>query len=232
MKRLVSTAFIIGIMSVSASAITPSGGLDLTSKYIWRGTECATGPTLFPSGTLEMGDFSIGAWGAYAFDSSVRELDLTLGYTLGDFSFGITDYFYPTISDGDDYFNWKNDETGHLLEGTVSYSPESCPITLLWSTMFYGDDKNPDGKQAFSSYFEASYDYDLGDDSALSAAVGASVLKGFYTAYETGFSVINLALTYSKTLDFGGASLPLSVSYVVNPQLKKSFLSATMGISF
>lgn len=216
----------------AASAITPSGSLELASRYIWRGTECAAGPCLFTSGGLEFGNFTIGAWGAYAFDSSVNELDLSLGYTLGNFTLGLTDYYYPTLYGmSDKYFNWKSGETGHLLEGTVTYAPEAFPLTLLWSTMLYGDDRNDD-KPAFSSYFEASYAYDFGENNSVSATLGASVLKGFYTGYEQTFSVINIAFSYTKTLEFDKVSMPLSVSYVLNPEQEKSFLTATVGISF
>lgn len=232
MKRLVITSIILGAISASAFAITPSGSLELTSKYVWRGTECASGPTLFPSGTLEFGNFSVGAWGAYSFDNGMNELDLSLGYNIGNFSIGITDYYYPTLSGADQYFKWKSRETGHLLEGTISYSPEAFPLTVLWSTMFYGADFNLDDKQAFSSYLEISYEHSFDDYGSLCATAGASILKGFYTGYDKSFSVINLGLTYAKTIELEHICFPLSVSYIINPYLEKSFLTATVGISF
>ena len=232
MKRLVITSILLGAMSASALAITPSGSLELTSKYIWRGTECSAGPTLFPSANLEFGNFTIGAWGAYTLDNTVNELDLSLGYTIGNFTIGVTDYYYPTIAGMDKYFNWKNSDTGHLLEGTLTYSPESFPLTVLWSTMFYGADKNLNDKQAFSSYLEFAYEHSFDEAGSLSATVGASVIKGFYTGYDQAFSVINLGLTYSKTIELDSVSFPISASYVINPYMEKGFLTATVGISF
>ena len=85
MKKLFVSISAVLASGIIASAAKPvfSGALDLTSKYMWRGTECSSGATLFPSASLEIGGLSLSAWGAYALDSSVSEIDLSIGYTLG-----------------------------------------------------------------------------------------------------------------------------------------------------
>lgn len=233
MKKLFVSISAVLVSGIIASAAKPvfSGALDLTSKYMWRGTECASGATLFPSASLEIGGLSFSAWGAYALDSSVSEIDLSIGYTLGNFTLGITDYYYPSAYGLDDsFFNFKPAETGHTLEGTLTYAPEAFPLTLMWSTMFYGADKDADGKNRFSSYFEAAYCFDLEDAGSLTLTAGASILKGMYS--DKPFSVINLAATYGKTIELDKVSFPLSVSYIVNPYLDKTFLTASVGIAF
>ena len=183
MKKLFVSISAVLASGIIASAAKPvfSGALDLTSKYMWRGTECSSGATLFPSASLEIGGLSLSAWGAYALDSSVSEIDLSIGYTLGNFTLGITDYYYPSAYGLDDsFFNFKPAETGHTLEGTLTYTPEAFPLTLMWSTMFYGADKDADG----------------------------------------------------KTIELDKVSFPLSVSYIVNPYLDKTFLTASVGIAF
>jgi hypothetical protein len=93
--------------------------------------------------------FSIGAWGSTSFESSWREFDLYAGYSIGNFSVLVTDYFFPrNLPDGEGsgYFDYSE----HVFEATLGYSfGESFPLSLAWNTNFAGDDD-------YSSYFEAS----------------------------------------------------------------------------
>jgi len=237
MKKLF-TIIVLCVLSLSAFAKQTSkcqfsGGFELTSKYMWRGLECAIGPTVFPTLSFCAGDFSISALGAYAFDSSIREVDLAIGYSFKGLSIGLVDYFYPSREGmSDSYFNWKSKETGHLLEATLSYCFQRIPFYIMWSTMFYGNDYNQNEKQAYSSYFELGYTYDFGKNNEISAILGTSVLKGMYTFYEKGFSAVNIAAKYSKTFDLEVISVPLSVTYIINPYMEKTYLSVSAGFFF
>lgn len=233
-----TVVFILSLMALTSfaqeeSKCNFSGGIELTSKYMWRGLECASGPTVFPTLSFDVSGFSIAATGAYAFDNSVREADICLGYSIKGFSVGLVDYYYPTIEGAkDSYFNWKKGETAHLLEATLSYSFETIPIYVMWSTMVYGMDYNLDGKQAYSSYLETGYSHDFGKNNEISATIGASVLKGMYTFYDQNFSVVNIAAKYTKTFEFEKISIPLSASYIINPYMEKSYLTVSAGFYF
>ena len=209
-------------------------GLELTSKYIWRGQEYANGPVMFPSVSYSNGGFSIGAVGAYDFHGDYSELDLFISYSFKGLTASITDYYYPTSVGADDSYSiLKNAETGHMWEGAISYEHENVPVWILVSTFFAGADKNFDGKQAWSSYAEIGTHYDFLEDNSVSIALGAALNESFYNNFETGFSIVNVAFKYTHNVALGkGFTLPLSASYVINPQKNKGYINFTAAFAF
>jgi len=232
--------FLFGLCALTANAQETdkpnsfSGSVELTTKYLWRGQEYGEAPTFFPTLNYSTGGLSIYATGAYTFDNSWREADLGISYTVSDLTIGVVDYYYPTmVGDNDKYFNFKNKETGHLLEGCLTYAPSSLPISAMISTFFYGADKDENGDQAWSTYAELGYHYDFSETSILSVALGASLNKSFYNNFETGFSIVNVAVKYTTELYAAKKySIPASVQYVVNPQKEKNYISFSLGLNF
>ena len=208
--------------------------VELTSKYLWRGQEYGEAPTVFPTLSFGTGGLSIYATGAYTFDNSWREADLGISYTLKDFTLGVVDYYYPTVVGANDrFFNFKNAETGHLLEACLSWVSSKLPISAMVSTFFYGADKKENGEQAWSTYAEVGYHQDFSETNILSVALGASLNKSLYNNYETGFSIVNVAVKYSTELYSNNKfNIPASVQYVVNPQKEKNYISFSLGLSF
>ena len=211
-----------------------SAGLELQTKYLWRGIEYGTAPTLFPSISYSTGGLYVYAMGGYAWNGSHQEVDFGISYTFSGISLGINDYYYPTeVGDTDHYFNYKGRSTGHWFEAALTYTPEKIPVWATVSTYFAGADKNPtNGKQAWSSYMEIGGQYDFKEEMNLSLAIGAALNKSFYNDYEHGFSVCNIALKYTKTFHYGYFTIPLGTTFVVNPYKNKIFLSFNAGISF
>lgn len=235
MKHLTITivaiaAFATGALAQEASSPF-SASLELSSKYMWRGQEYGTAPVLFPTVGYEIGGFSACATGAYTVDGSFSECDLSLGYEWKGLSFSLVDYYYPTaVGLGDEYFKFGHNETGHALEATLSYYPEALPVWAMAGTYFYGADKNSDGDQAYSTYFEVGYYHNFTTSDELSLTIGASAGKGLYTAYKDSFGLVNLALKYSKTIKICEFEIPVSGSYIINPYIKKSFLTFSVVI--
>lgn len=231
-------ALLLSVQTVNAQETEKkssfSGSVELTTKYLWRGQEYGEAPAFFPTLNFSTGGLSIYATGAYTFDKSWREADLGISYSAGDFTIGVVDYFYPSVvGASDNYFNFKNKETGHLIEGYLNYAPSSFPISVLASTFFYGADKKENGDQAWSTYVELGYHYDFSETDILSVAVGASMNKSLYNNFETGFSVVNVAVKYQKELYAAKKfTIPASVQYVMNPQKEKNFISFSLGLNF
>lgn len=234
---MILSALMMGALSVHAQETgksSPFGAsVELTSKYLWRGQEYGEAPTIFPTLSYTTGGLCIYATGAYTFDNSWREADLGVSYTIKDFTLGVVDYYYPTpTGERDKLFEFDKDKTGHLFEGCLTYTPSKLPISAMLSTIFYGADKNLDGDQAWSTYAELGYHYDFSETNIFSVALGASLNKSFYNNFETGFSIVNIALKYQTAIPTGKKySIPVSAQYVINPQKEKSYIAFSIGLN-
>ncbi len=219
-----------------------SAGADFVSSYVWRGVATA-GTSIQPSMGLSVGGFSVDAWGSVDIaGQGYKEVDLSASCTISGFRFGLTDYWW----DGEgayDYFDFKKDESSHLLEVNLGYKFD-FGLGLSWNTMVAGaGDKYTDGgdiKRAFSTYVEAGYSFSIKDIS-LTVAIGASPWKSnvLYTSYEKdgqqygtdGFAVTNISLAASKDVAVTDKfSLPLSGLLAFNPAKEDVFL--VFGFSF
>ena len=217
---------------------------DLVSSYVWRGS-LATGsptPNFQPTLAFTKGKFEIGIWGSTDFVGSYKEIDPYVSLTSGQLKFAVTDYNWNF--DQANYFNYKNSETGHRLEGTIGFTgSEALPISVTWNTMFYGlDKKSSDStQQAFSTYIELGY-----TKGAVSLFFGFTPWSSYYnnygvtafdlTATKKSFSIVNIGASVTKALKINETySLPLKATLVMNPSAtytRKDFVHLVFGITF
>lgn len=203
----------ISLSTVKSQEITIDAGADIVSTYVWRGLY--VGPaSIQPGISLSSGGFTLGVWGSSSFDSSWREFDLYAGFSIGNLSLLVTDYFLPhdlPYGEKISYFNFKE----HVIEGTIGYTfGESLPLTFVWNTNFIGDED-------YSTYIEASYsiptsfvDIDL--------IVGATPKAGFYS---DGFAFVVTSVKASKEISINDRfSLPLYTQAILNPDSRDVFL--------
>lgn len=212
-------------------------GMDIQTKYIWRGMEMITensAPVVFPHINYQNEGFYAYVMGGYSINGVYSEVDMGFSYTYKWISFGINDYYYPTTTTPyDQYFNFNGRETGHWLEAAVTIAPENVPGYLIVSNFFAGADKDLNGNQAYSTYAELGSHYDFLDNHNLALALGFAFNKSCYNGYEHGFNLCNVELKYTYNLDFKGYyTLPLSVAYIINPIFKKAHLNLTASFTF
>lgn len=206
-------------------------GADLMSRYVWRGLLFSASPNVQPWIEYSYKNFTVGTWGSYATNEYYAEVDLYATYTLGNLSFTVFDYYGQAENDTsivNDYFNTKNDETAHLLEGTVAYTiSDDFPLTITLATFFYGPDFNADGDNNYSTYLELAYPFQIGGTD-VNAFIGGTLNEGYY-AEEAG--LVNIGIQVSKSIPVTEKySIPLSSSLSMNPSAKEVFL--VFGISF
>lgn len=234
-KGFVLLAFLLTstcqIMAEGSKESPFSATLELMSKYVWRGIEYGTAPTLAPSLNFSTQGFSAFAMGAYSTDGSHQEVDLGISYSAHEFTLGISDYYYPSsVGEKDHYFKLSNRETGHSVEAYANWTGTKIPLWVTLSSYIFGADKNSEGKQMYSSYAEIGYKHSFTEDNKISVCVGANLNKGFYTNYESGFNVVNFNAKYETAFKFGSYKLPVSASYILNPYINKSYF--TMSLYF
>ncbi len=217
-----------------------SVGVDIMSRYVWRGTDFGASPSIQPAVSVSKWGLTLGAWGAYATNKGgIQEADLYLSYSIKDMiSITVTDYFFPDEINGYKYFNYDGDQTGHVFEGSISFNgTEKLPLTLLFATNFYGADArriNEDGttgKIQYSTYAELGYAFKY-----FEAFMGFNLTtpdtdKGEAGFYGSSFGVVNLGVSAAKEIQITEKfSLPVSVSLITNPQKERIYLVA--GFTF
>lgn len=203
----------------SLPAISTSASVDLMSRYIWRGQEYGQAPSIQPAMSATWKDFTIGAWGAYKLTGAgMQETDFYLSKTVGHLTFAIWDYWNFCDTTSTDFFNYNQQTTSHLFEFQALFSGgEKLPFNLLGSYLFYGADTSK------SIYFELQYLYSAGS-TELQFFSGFQV-KGEY--YGQNATFVNLGCTMIKTIDVTDRwSLPVSLSFIVNPSQKSAYLVA------
>lgn len=206
-----------------------TGKIDFVSDYIWRGAYQNSGFSVQPTLGLSYGGFTVGAWGSQSLTKidGAQEVDLSLSYAIKNFTITVTDYWWSGIQST--YGDYCND---HHFEAALSYTvSERIPLTLMWGTMFAGGDYNDDGKRAFSTYINASYNFRCPYDIYLTPAVGFTPWKGMY--YSKGAMVTDVSLKASKAIALNERfSLPLSVQFIYSPAFDKAYLIGGFGFSF
>ncbi len=213
-------------------------GADLVSRYIWRGQNSGgAAPSIQPSVTFSIGDFSINAWGANSIGNNqmIQEVDLTLSYSTKYFSVSFVDYFLPndTVSNNK-FFEFDKDATTHVFETQIKITPfEKIPAYLSFSMNIFGADTKKDGEIVYSKYLELGYSKDCGKF-AFDVFAGAALDepdegKGYYANEKIG--IINLGITATKNVEITERfSLPIKTSIVVNPESENIYMF--LGISF
>ena len=175
---------------------------------------------------------SLTAWGSYGLVNAddVKEFDLTLDYTIGGLSIGITDYWFSRMDGGDPdgrYFKYEAHGTNHVFEGYIGY--DFGFAALRWFTNFAGNDgTNKDGKRAYSSYVEVNVPFKL---ATVDWTATAGAVPYCTTSYgTTGFAVTNLALKATKDIKITDSfSVPIFGQVVGNPCSQKAYL--VLGLS-
>ncbi len=197
---------------------------DVVSSYIWRGQNLGN-VSLQPTLGIGYKGLSLTAWGSVGLSdpSDTKEFDMTLGYTIGGFNIGITDYWFNNGLDPENrYFKYDAHGTNHVFEATVGY--DFGPASLQWFTNFAGNDGvNKDGKRAYSSYVELTVPFKLANVDWTATAGAVPFCTDFYGA--DGFAVTNLALKATKDIQVTETfSVPVFGQVVANPCSQKAYL--------
>jgi hypothetical protein len=197
---------------------------DLVSRYVWRGMNLSTSPAIQPTLGLNIGNLSIGSWASYSFSPELlQEVDLFLSYETNFVSFTLNDYYNPvdTLGSAGDYFNFGTATTAHTMEGMVTLNgPESFPVSLVAGVMFYGNDRDEEGENLYSTYIELSYTTGIGGVE-LVPFIGITPAAGYYGE---SFGVVNMGIQASRNITITDKfQFPINGSLVLNPQQEKIY---------
>ena len=187
---------IVGILILATSAYGEATiGVDLRSRYVWRGTDYGNSASVQPTLEYSTDLFTVGAWGAWSVSGAPggNENDLYLSTQVGPVGLTLTDYFFPGYMGTDDILEVDN----HILE--ISASSAIGDLGALIAYNYSGDTDN-------SAYVELEYQF-------LTLGMG----NGFYTLQDDpDFNIVHIGLSSSRDI--------YTISYILNPEQKTSFL--------
>lgn len=218
MKKLFLVLLLLGGINIARaqSEVEADLSLDFVSSYVWRGMYQGSA-ALQPEVSLGWKGLELSAWGSTGLADDLREIDLTLSYTIGGLTLSVVDYWCNT------------DTTGHCFEGAIAY--DFGPVKASWQTFFAGNDyQEIDGRRAFSSYLEISAPFQLGGLD-WEATVGMVPWASDYYESE-GFSLNCLSLKATKNIPITEKFvLPLYCQLVANPNSQNFYFVAGFTIT-
>ena len=226
MKKIIllMMGLVAGATAHAEDGVETTVAADMVSRYIWRGLDAGS-TAIQPTFGVGYKGLSLTAWGSYGVTDpdDTKEFDLTLGYSVGGFNIGITDYWFSVGGDPEGrYFKYDAHATNHIFEATVGY--DFGLASLQWYTNFAGNDGlNKDGKRAYSSYVEANVPFKLATVDWTATAGAVPFATDFYGT--TGFAVTNLALKATKDIKVTDSfSIPIFGQVAANPCSQKAYL--------
>ena len=198
---------------------------DVVNQYIWRGTQCGEA-SIQPTLGVSYKGLSLTAWGSTEMAPKsgtpyCSEFDLTLGYSVGGFNVGVTDYWFNTPNDR--YFCYATHKTSHLFEANIGY--DFGFLALNWYTNFAGNDTYDEkGNRDYSSYVEASVPFKFASCN-WTATVGAVPYETTFYKDAGGFAVTNVSLRADKEIKITDSfSVPVFAGISANPSTEKAYL--------
>ena len=222
---------------------TASVSGSLVRRYMWRGIDMA-GPSIQPSLTLGWKGLSLDVSGNIPFDKEdVRDIDVTLGYSLYGFNIGVIDYWTADVDPKNRYFYYGGEaECPHQLEANLGYT---CKYGSLQAyTMVYGNDYKIDGDRAYSTYIELSVPFRLGgldwdvragvtpfesagstyDETVVTESGKTKTVTRGDWMYGESFTCNMASIRATKNLEFKHFNVPVFVELHTNPYLQRANL--------
>lgn len=217
MKTFLSILFLfitfIGY-SQDTTKVQISTEVDIVSQYVFRGIMSDNAPNIQPMFNLSYKRFDVGGSGSVGMLNNYYELDIYVKYKICDFlTIGIVDFY----ADGSttNYFDYSKTSAYHNLSGDIILGDiDEYPILFTFSTLFYGGLDFIGDKQQYTSYVEGMY---INDKFDLFVGIVTNQSK-FYG--DNNFGVCNLG----GTLKTGFKKIPINISLVSNPTLRKVYL--------
>ena len=213
------------------SKFSANASFKLVSKYMFRGIEMTKDPNIVGEAYIGYKGWTLGMWATTNYSGTFYEPDIYISYSPKNFVFTLYDF---DSGQGKDYFNFNNKQTTHIDELSVKYTvSEKIPLSLTLGTIIWGADKKIDFYDStgqailkdannFSTYVEAVYPFAINEIS-ITPTIGFTTHKS-YTYSATGFSFINVGLTFEKRIRVSDKlSIPIGYSFIYNQGQKRAY---------
>ncbi|HEY3370444.1 MAG TPA: hypothetical protein VGK10_06330 [Prolixibacteraceae bacterium] len=229
-RSLILFLFLIFTISVSGQKLNFEADLIVQSRHLWRGSQLGDAMAVEPSVTGSAGRFSLNIWASQTINNSYSEIDLIPSWQFNFLAISVLDYYNPVVDETNQFLNFQKERSRHSVELTLdNYSVEKRRFKWMIGTMVLGDPNEETGNQNFSTYLEFKHRFTIfGID--IEPFTGLTPFRGFYARK---LAVINSGLSLEKDLDFHlPFTIPLNLSFVLNPYTSQRFVTFATGIAF
>ncbi len=234
--RLIVTIWAVLIVASSTLAGKPPTfsnfniSAELESKHIWRGLLSSNTPTFTGDVSYNQNAWTTSLWVAQSFDRLYSEVDFSVSYQHRQFRISALDYYCPKNGKQNEILDFDNATTDHSVDIVLEYEiSNNFPLTILASTLVYGDDRNSlTGKNYYSMYMELAYPLVRAKDHQLTAKVGVTPYEGIYGQK---FGVANVQLSTTNNIQINSKrQFPLKIDIIANPIQKALMLNFHIGL--
>lgn len=222
--------FLLSMIPVSGQNPKLEAEIILQSRHVWRGSQLGNAIAIEPSVTFLAGRFSFNIWAAKTTNNSYSEIDLIPAWQFDEFTLTLFDYYNPVSGENNQFLNFQKEKNRHSLELSIdNYSVDKRRIKWMIGTFLLGDRNEETGNPHYSTYLEVKYPFTvLGIETE--PIVGLTPFRGYYA---NNFAVINTGISFGKEINLHlPFTIPLSLSFILNPNTKQSFVIFAAGIAF
>jgi hypothetical protein len=217
---------------VNAQELSITPGVDLTSRFIYRGLDLGSSPQIQPSIAFGYGDFNFVLWGSHPLSltpdgDGYKEVKFWMNYTFDAGSFTITPQIENHFDANGDLFDFDEDTGGHVFQGSLKFAGKGdvAPDFMAGYT-FYGPAEN-------TIYLEAGVSFAVQDVGLRAFLSGQYSDPGGFVdlGYDGDFVFNGLGLSASRHLKISNdISVPMGVLFAINPKTERAFMA--FSISF
>lgn len=200
------------------------------SRHVWRGEKLGTAPAIEPSVTFSANRFSFNVWASVTTNISYSEVDLIPAYQFNKFQITLLNYYNPVPGESNQYLNFQEGKSRHSLELTAdNYCVDKQRFKWMLGTFLLGDKNEETGNPFYSTYLEFKYPFTIWKIDA-EPFCGLTPFNGYYAEK---LAVINSGISFSKSFKISPTlSLPISATYIFNPNQNKHLFVIASGIAF
>ena len=202
-KLITILIFSIFFVNISYSQINIT--TDVVSRYIYRGNNSG-GNSAHIEPTINYNinkSFQISAFSTYGISNNYEEIDLSVKYTIKKLSISLSDNYNPISSDGKEtssninILNYNTNSTTHQIEVILNYTiSDKVPLSFTVESYFYGNDKNSNNSNYYSTYLEVAYSTNI-NDYTINTFAGMTPKQGMF-GDKTGF--MNIGMKVNKSI--------------------------------
>lgn len=238
MKKIFKISFIQLFLVLITSGVFAQGqfnvSMDVKNMHYWRGLRVSDGFVTAPMVGYYNEGFAVFAWGGLSVDGQYKEVSQIVSYTTGNFNITLLDIFNFTGAPDADYFNFQADETNHITDLSIAYDfTDNIPLRLMFASVIYGNDRDSNGDNRYSSYLEATLPFVretfvVSPYAAVGFALNSADDNSLYGA--NAFDLVNIGLRVSRPVTLGSYTLPVTGTLGFNPSLKQASVEIALSL--